>query len=189
MSFLSRLFGEKKDKTMNAQVAVTELPEAELNIPDENIFRDNQPPQPFVNSSAKGRPSQISEFLNRDYLHAGKRDGYLNHSSEDRELAKKGIRASYLNLLDQVMQELERNSLELTNQLHKVGEFGDVRSSLESTLTALSDQMSSLKLQKELTVDEEGWLMSALYDYDMGYAQGVNDYVAERNFLETNTLL
>ncbi len=188
MSIIEKLFGGKA-KTENPvttitdpQLTVTDQPE---NIPPMDIFIDNEVPQPERQQATETK-SKITLFLERNYHSMGINDGYEYHSHETLETGKKKIRAEFQLIVDQAIQEKSERRLQLRMMIVNVEKIAEeTKRNLELTIEELNSSIALLQKQKELSVENEGWVMNAIHSYHQGFVQGLSDYIAGENLLNS----
>lgn len=61
----------------------------------------------------------------------------------------------------------------------------EARQKLENVIEELNASLNTLQKQKELSAENEGWVMSAIHSYHQGFVQGLNDYIAGENLLNS----
>ena len=188
MSIIEKLFGGKA-KTENPVTAITEpqttVAEQPENIPPMDLFIDNEIPQPEQHQTAETK-SKITLYLDRNYHSMGINDGYEYHSQETLETGKKKIRAEFQLLVDQSIQEKYERRLQMKNIIADVTKISDeARQKLENVIEELNASLNTLQKQKELSAENEGWVMSAIHSYHQGFVQGLNDYIAGENLLNS----
>jgi hypothetical protein len=152
-----------------------------ISTPDKNLFVDSAAP------SIELEPvSKISSFLGRNFYSMGLRHGYDFHSSENSTLGKRKIGAEFRYVLDQEIQDRENKLLRLENSIVDVSLISETTlKKLQNTLLTVKSSISLLKVQKELSVDDEGWVMNAIYGYKQGYSQGLTDYIDSEALLSS----
>jgi hypothetical protein len=188
MHFFENLFGNHT-KTQHSAVtntpALESLEDLKANMPAMDLFVDNEAPQ----VQAPERPmtkDNISTFLNRNYKGMGINDGYEYHSNETLAIGKSKIRSEFQLLIDQMIEEKSERRLQLRMMLVNIERISDETSrNLELTVAELNDSIALLKTQKELSAENEGWVMNAIHGYHQGFVQGLNDYVAGENLLNS----
>ncbi len=189
MSFLNNLFGGSASKN----VSLTETIESSkinesakaVNIPPAELFIDNIPPA-VQTKTEEHSTNKISKFINRDYFSLGFNDGYEYHSNDILESGKKKIKAEFLLILDQSIEEKQRERLKTKNLLVDVSEVSeDASKKLENTIEEMNFSINTLQKQKELSCDNEGWVMTAIHSYYMGFKQGIDDFIAGEELLNS----
>lgn len=188
MSIIEKLFGGKA-KTENPvttitdpQLTVADQPE---NIPPMDIFIDNEVPQPERQLTEETK-SKITLFLERNYHSMGINDGYEYHSHETLEMGKKKIRAEFQLIVDQTIQEKSERRLQLRMLIVNVEKIAEeTKRNLELTIEELNSSIALLQKQKELSAENEGWVMNAIHSYHQGFVQGLSDYIAGENLLNS----
>ena len=173
------LFGKKPQTT-----AIKVLETQPENIPPVDLFIDNEAPK--LELVVENTQSKINQFLDRNYHLKGTYDGYEYHTYESLETAKKKIRAGFQLVVDQIIQEKFEMRLQLRNMIVDVNKISDgARQKLENTVEELNASLSLLQEQKELSAENEGWVMNAIHSYHEGFIQGLNDYIAGENLLNS----
>ena len=61
----------------------------------------------------------------------------------------------------------------------------DTRQKLENTVDELNSSMDKLQKQKELSAENEGWVMNAIHSYHQGFVQGMNDFILGENLVNS----
>jgi len=189
MSIFSNLFG--KNANRNNPVTESAVPGNNNNvlqvenIPPAELFIDNQPPQ-FETKSSEQSTNRINSFLKRDYLSMGFNDGYEYHSNETLESGKKKIKAEFLLIMDQSIEEKQLDRLKTKNLLIDVSKVSeDASKKLENTIEELNISLNTLQKQKALSVDNEGWVMTAIHSYHLGFKRGTDDFIAGEELLNS----
>lgn len=188
MSIIEKLFGGKA-KTENPVTMITEpqttVAEQSENIPSLDLFIDNEVPKAEPQPAAETK-SKITLFLERNYHSMGTNDGFEYHSFETLETGKKKIRAEFQLIIDKMIQEKSERRLQLKMMIINVEKIADeTRRNLELTIDELNTSISLLQKQKELSPDNEGWVMNAIHSYHQGFVQGLNAYIASENLLNS----
>lgn len=189
MNFFSRLFGSKK----NSNVNVVNLPanqekvvdESNVEAPPVELFIDSEQPKQS-NAVQSTQHSKITLFLDRNYHSLGIRDGYEYHSSETLDTGKKKIRAEFQLILDQQIQEKQEKRLQLQHLIIDVTAISPLTlQKLQKTIEDLNSSIDLLHKQKELSIENEGWVMNAIHSYHQGFTQGLNDFIAGEELLNS----
>lgn len=190
MSIFKNLFGSKgKTVTQEPQMIVspetTVLEPQQVTIPPADLFVDNEAPQQKQQTVAETH-NRISAFLNRNFHSMGVNDGFEYHSHDTLETGKKRIRAEFQLIVDQSIQEKATRRLHLKNLIVDVEKISDdARKKLENTIEEINSTLSILQNQKELSVENEGWVMNAIHSYHQGFLQGLNDWLAGEQLLNS----
>ena len=187
MSIFSKFFGNKtqteNQATMIAEPLTTVVETQQENIPPVDLFIDNEVPQPERLATAETQ-SIITVFLNRNYHSIGINDGYEYHSQETLETGKKKIRAEFQFIVDQEIETMSQQKLKMRTLVIDVTKISDeARQKLELTIEEVNTSLSKLEKQKELSAENEGWVMNVIHSYHQGYVQGLNDFISGENFL------
>ncbi len=182
------LFGKKPQKTDNKNIE--ELKEKSImeqeieNTPNLDLFIENEPPK--TDEKTVEQQSKIHSFLNRNYHAIGLNDGYEYHSQETLETGKKKIRAEFQLIIDQSIQEKYSSRLQIKNLIVDVAKVSEeAKQKLENTIEELSSSLELLVKQKELSIENEGWVMNAVHSYQQGFVQGLNDFIESENLLHS----
>lgn len=61
----------------------------------------------------------------------------------------------------------------------------ETKRNLELTIEELNSSIALLQKQKELSAENEGWVMNAIHSYHQGFVQGLSDYIAGENLLNS----
>jgi len=191
MNILKSIFGSSsKNEHLSAETfaplssSVVESPHE--NNPPIDLFIDNEPPQGDQQKIGSESKSKISTFLERNYHSIGINDGYEYHSFETLETGKKKIRSEFQLIIDQMIQEKSERRLQLKMMIVNVEKIADeTRRNLELTIDELNTSIELLHKQKELSSENEGWVMNAIHSYHQGFVQGLNDFIASENLLNS----
>lgn len=149
-----------------------------------DLFLDNKPPI-ADNKVAEAKPGKLEVFLNRNYLSMGINEGFEYHSNETLKIAKSRIKAEFQLIVDQAINTKVSIQLEFKNKLVDVNMIPEISQKIENTLHALDASIESLKLQKELATENEGWVMTALHSYHQGFMLGINDWLSGEQLLSS----
>lgn len=190
MNILKNIFGSKGKTEQTETVSpitepLTTVVEAQPEVtPPVDLFIDNEAPKP--EQVVEQSQSKVTEFLKRNWNTIGIYDGYEYHSRETLETAKKKIRAEFQLIIDQSIQEKFASRLQLKNMIVDVNKISDdARQKLENTVEELNSSLSILQKQKELSAENEGWVMNAIHSYHQGFIQGLNDWLAGEQLLNS----
>jgi hypothetical protein len=188
MNIFSRLFGNKAKvittETINSDSRDMATNITNVDAPPAELFIDSEQPKTTVSSTQE--QSKITLFLNRNYHSLGVHDGYEYHSSETFDTGKKKIRAEFLLILDQVIQEKQEKKLQMQNLIIDVSSVSpSALQKLQNTINELNTSIETLQRQKELSIENEGWVMNAIHSYHQGFTQGLNDYIAGEELLNS----
>ncbi len=154
---------------------------------DENIFVDNNPPANYVTKTASS--GKLMTFFNQDFRTQGFREGYANHSKERMTDSLNKIKADFRFEMDQLIGEKKAEILKLgQNRIEIDGISAETVSKIDMQLKHIDDQLTELESQKALSAEDEGWIMKALREFQIGYANGTKAYHDENKFLGFNEL-
>jgi hypothetical protein len=188
MNIFSKLFDKKKSSVLNN----TAIPETKDNLitttadktPDMDLFIDSE--EPSIKTVQVQQQSKITQFLNRNYHALGVNDGHEYHSSDNLTIGKRKIGAEFRLILDHEIQEKEEKRLQLENLITDVSGVSPLTlQKLHNTLQKLCAAIDKLEKQKELSIEEEGWVMNAIYSYQQGFTQGLTDYIDSEELLNS----
>lgn len=170
---------KKESEISNNDVAVEHASDEILN----QLFVDNEPPQPEKLQS-KIQPSKISEFLERNFESKGLNDGYEYGTQELLENSIKRYKSEFLTILDQMIEEKRLVLINLENQIHAVTNIAPVVvEQLKNSIAETKNSITELQKQKELTVENEGWVMNGIHSYRDGFIKGVITKQGENQLL------
>lgn len=148
-----------------------------------NLFMETEQP-PAVAPKDNLQPSKISEFLNRNYESKGLREGYEYGTLELLDNSIKQIKSELLIILDQMIEEKRLGVLNLVNQIPAVFNIAPVVvTQLENAIVETKNSIADLQKQKELTVENEGWVMNGIHSYREGFIKGVITKQGENQLL------
>lgn len=158
--------------------------------PARELFVEETPPRAGQQPrESEASPTKLAAFLGRDYWTMGRRDGYLYHSAEGFDLWRQKIMAEFRLVMDQLLQEKSEQRLVLRNHLSSLGNLHEVTSAqLHNTLKELEADAERLTAQKELSAVDEGWLMGAVHGYQLGFTQGLREYVESESLVKISPL-
>jgi hypothetical protein len=189
MNFFSRLFGSNKNSNVDAvnpsanQEKVVD--ESNVEAPSVELFIDSEQPQ-HSNVVQPTQQSKITWFLDRNHHALGIRDGYEYRSSETLDTGKRKMRAEFQLILDRQIQEKQQKRLQLEHLAIDVTAVSPLTlQKLQKTIADLDTSIELLYKQKELSIENEGWVMNAIHSYHQGFTQGLNDYIAGEELLNS----
>jgi hypothetical protein len=181
MKLLEKLFGWKATEN---ETSVIDEPITDNELPFD-LFINDIDPSNDQDLQAQSK-SRISTFLDCNYHSIGLKEGYETRSTEILNRGKKKIRSKFHLIMDQMIQEKSERRLELKMMVVKVeGIESETKRNLELTIDELDSSMSLLQTQKELSVENEGWVMNAIHEYHQGFSQGVNEFIEQENLLNS----
>jgi hypothetical protein len=189
MNILSKLFNSNRKLntpvTTITEPKTTAMDNQQNNIPPVDLFIDNEAPQQEQIPTTE-KQSKITVFLNRNFNSIGVNDGYEYHAQETLEIGKKKIRAGFQFIIDQCIQEKFEARLYVRNMIVNVAHISEAtKQTLENTLEEINSSLSILQLQKELSAENEGWVMTAIHEYNQGFIQGLSDFISGENLLNS----
>ncbi|HMQ08889.1 MAG TPA: hypothetical protein PKC30_16430 [Saprospiraceae bacterium] len=144
-------------------------------VPEE-LFIDNIPPN--TPHKLQQENSALLNFLHNHHYEKGLQEGFEYHTADILETSKKKIRSDFQLLLDQNIEEKVNLKMKARMMLIEINDVSrETTQHLELVIAELSTSIENLQKQKELCVENEGWVMTAIHDYHKGYTQGVKDYI------------
>jgi hypothetical protein len=154
---------------------------------DPAIFVDSVDPS-IESERAEVKPgSRLDKFLRVDYEWYGYSDGYKNPSIDFMEMKLKSIRSEFRLVLDRSLDELKSRASEgRLRQISVSGMPGKIEEEIKEKIRQLESAILELHNQKELSVDDEGMVASAINRYSVGFTKGVTQYQREK-FLTGDT--
>lgn len=188
MNIFSKLFGKKRANVL-LNTAIPEnkdniIASAESNTPNMDLFIESE--EPSIKTVQVQQHSKITQFLNRNYHALGVHDGHEYHSSDSLTIGKRKIAAEFRLILDLEIQEKEEKRLQLENLITDVSAVSPLMlEKLQKTLEKICAAIDKLEKQKELSIEEEGWVMNAIYSYQQGFTQGLVDYLDSEELLNS----
>ena len=184
------LFGQKphKNESANENAQQDTIVEDELgNPPSFDLFVDPEPPKSVQQMNSK--ESGIKAFLGRNYHSMGVNDGYEYHTQETLETGKRKIRSDFQFVIDQELDILNQKRLQMRTLLISVSKISEeAKQNMDLLIDELNSSLDTLKMQKELSVENEGWVMSAIHGYHQGFIQGLNGYISDEQLLNSSNL-
>jgi hypothetical protein len=183
-SFLQSPVNQKESTTFAIPETTTIEAPKEI-IPPFYLFIDKEAPQPEQRVNVEAQ-TVISLFLSKNYYSMGINDGYEYHSQATLEMAEKKIRAEFQLIVDQSIQNKTDKKLEIKIMVVNVRNISDeTRENLELTLEELDAATALLQKQKELSAENEGWVMNPIHSYRQGFVRGLNDYISGERLLNS----
>ena len=146
------------------------------------LFQDEMPPLP-ESIISEMKSTNVATFLNCNYFSLGLADGYEYHSHDMLMLAKRKIKADFIICLDKAIEMQQFLRLKIKNSMVGLSQIDEVRIKLENKLYENEESIGNLKTQKELSVDDNGWVMAAIHDYHKGFIRGINDWLSSEELL------
>lgn len=159
------------------------LPQEEQQDILKELFVDEMPPQAKIQKAEKKR-SRFSEFMERNYQQLGINDGYETGTQELMDSTIKKIKSEFIIILDQMIEEKRLSIVNLKNQIPAIGTLSPLLvQQLENTIEVTKDSIAELQKQKELSIENEGWVMSGIHSYKSGLLSGLQTKLEENNLL------
>src|SRR5690606_22687056 len=102
------------------------------------------------------------------------------------EIGKKKIKAEFILILDQAIEDKIERQLKLTNLAIEVASVSPTsRLQLEKTIDELESSIDVLQMQKDLSIENEGWVMNPIHSYHQGFQFGLNDWIKREDFFKS----
>jgi hypothetical protein len=179
--FLKSFMSKFSSPIQTDAVAVAEPLDTLTPLPSEALFTEQQPPVDDVDSQEEHKP--LRDFLSENFAFQGRRAGYEHHNLEYMHMHIQDLRARFRSACDRHIQVLE-NDLIAVKTLHI--QLGDALPSelaiLQLRIDKINSNMEEIRLQKVLSVENEGLISEAVQAYTIGFHQGLKDYVSEVKF-------
>ena len=171
-ALLKSLFGRRENTGNTVTISAPATLESSANnlVSEENLPKEN---------SFGG----LKKFLEKDHYADGLSQGYIFHSESGMQLYLNDLKSRFrmeINALDELIHDV------ILSKKKKIIDLGGMMPNLKEQLNleiASDEEMrQDLKLQKELSVDGEGWVAQVLYAFEKGYRKGMLDYLNIREF-------
>ena len=154
---------------------------------DPSVFVEDSDPSVAEPATESKPSSRLDKFLRVDYEWYGFSDGYADPSADFMEKKLKAIRSDFRLELDRSLDEMRsRVSDARLHQIRISGMPGRMEEEIKEKVRQLESAIQELQRQKELSVDDEGMVSSAISRYTIGFTKGVNRYQQEK-FLAGDT--
>lgn len=150
--------------------------------PSQKLFVETEPPT--VGSENK-QEKAIAIFLDENHFAAGLYAGYHLHCHDGLKIHLGQLRARFREAVDALTGGLEK--LVIEKEMIQI-QIGDMMPSQKQCLDVSIDQdkktIEEAKFQKVLSIDDEGWISSAVSSFKLGYQKGMMDYFNEKDFFK-----
>lgn len=177
-SILSRKALNKVSSTLN---------ESNIEIP-QSLFLDNQSPV-LETHEEMHKENALEDFLNQDYFNMGYEAGFQYHSSEVLEHTIRKFKSQYILLIDMFIDEKSSEMGALKIHKAEIEELSPkTLKQIDSKLIDLEKLISKITEQKELTVEDEGWIMVPVNIFRLGFIQGLEKYHEVKTFATSTGL-
>jgi hypothetical protein len=194
-NFFKSIFGKRSNATNStAASSSATLPvmpmvtEPQEYIPPHDLFVDSTPPARTTSEVVKSE-KPVKVFLDRNHEHQGRMAGYESHAHDMLPIYKAELQASFRASLERMIELAEIDLLEIRTQVIEVGDaIPSVRQKLELRVQMLQSNIEEMRMQKILSVDDEGLIAPAVQSFTKGYRLGMQDYFQERNFGDFSVL-
>lgn len=155
--------------------------------PLHELFVDHDAPFKGRSTVASQPRNIIKDFIQKDYRQMGYKDGFEYHTERELQNGIRKIKADYLLVIDQAIDEKNSLLVKFKNKAYDVGGL-DVSKKIQNEIIRCEDLLEDLKAQKELSVDDEGWVATAIHSYRRGFVSGLNDWHEGDLLLESNSI-
>lgn len=177
---------KKKTKTQSYEYGNPMNSSQPNQAPTKDLFIDDSHPNE-QRVLKKFNSELISDYLNQDYHQIGIQEGFSMHSNEAAESRKQLIKSNFRNLLNQIIDKNREDILKLSNSLIEVSELSkELKEKLENKITFLKSEIDDLDLQKQLSAENEGLVMSAIHNYHQGFLSGLRSYFEMEKIINKN---
>ncbi|MBF8149263.1 hypothetical protein ITJ86_05110 [Winogradskyella sp. F6397] len=188
MKTIKRLFGLNKESRKSQGFKNSDpigLSES-THLPPEELFIDNSSPK--ESREVKKVHSQlINDYLNKDYYQIGIQEGFSMHSNEAAQSRKQLIKSNFRNLINEIIEENREAIFNLSNSLIEVSDLStELKDKLENKIEFLKAEIDDLDLQKQLSIEDEGLVMSAIHSYHQGFLSGIKSYLEMDKIINNN---
>lgn len=159
------------------------LPQEEPKDILKELFVDEMPPQVAIQKTEK-KKNRISEFMERNFQQMGICDGYETGTQELMDSTIKKIKSEFIIIIDQMIEEKRLSIVNMKNQIPAIGNLSPVIvQQLENTIEVIKDSILELQKQKELSIENEGWVMNGIHSYKSGMLCGLQTKLEEKDLL------
>jgi hypothetical protein len=129
------------------------------------------------------KDSAVEHFLKMNHFDAGLHAGYHLHCHDGLKEYLERLRSSFREAVDAAINNSQKELLKL--EIARV-QFGDMletqRQCLDMTIDHHKNIIEESRMQKVLSVDNEGWISSAVSQFKLGFQKGMMDYFTEKEF-------
>jgi hypothetical protein len=155
---------------------------------EQSLFVDEVPP--VKEETVSESKSRVAQFLNKDFHGVGLSDGYDYHSREAMDTAIRKIRSGFQMAVDQQIAIFAERRLQARNIIISIGDISpETRQNLDLVVDEMNQHIRQLEQQKAFSADNEGWVMNAIYAYQQGFTQGLNDWLMKENFMKIHSVI
>lgn len=182
MSILN-FFRSKKQSEKAMDTEILEREDQGLNsIVNDDLFIDNQPPAEEKDNNKTINP--LEEFLAQNYEWNGYNDGYEIPDSEYLENKLKLIKSDFRIAIDKCI-DMKRNEVG-EMKLHLIQILGiseRLETQLNERIRQIEEIVHVLDTQKILSIEDEGFVASAIQSYRIGFVKGLEKFQHEKLFI------
>ena len=154
---------------------------------DASLFVDEQQPD-LVSSPAK-QDNHIQKFLEQNFDWIGYNDGYSHPETDYMNDKLRLMRAQFRLAVDKTMevQRIAMGDLKM-HAIKTAGISERLELQVNEKIKQLEIVIHELDMQKILSVENEGMIASAVYEYKLGFVRGLAKLQEEKFFAESTGL-
>ena len=194
-NFFKSIFGKRSNATTSitdsSTATMQSMPlatEPQEYVPSHELFVDSTPPSRTSPELAKSE-KPVKAFLDCNHEHQGRVAGYESHAHDMLPMYKAELQTSFRAALERMIQLAEIDLLGIRTQVNEVGDaIPSMKQNLELRIQLLQSNIDEMRMQKILSVDDEGWIALAVQSFTKGFRLGMQDYFQENNFGDFSVL-
>lgn len=180
----------RSNRLPQATSAVESMNDSILKDPrtmDASLFVDEQQPD-LVSSPAK-QDNHIQKFLEQNFDWIGYNDGYSHPQTDYMNDKLRLLRAQFRLAVDKTMevQRIAMGDLKM-HAIKTAGISERLELQVNEKIKQLEIVIHELDMQKILSVENEGMIASAVYEYKLGFVRGLGKLQEEKFFAESTGL-
>lgn len=189
-NFFNFLLGKRRQPLTETAAPSADTLEApvlpDTSVPPADLMVDYLPPvaQPDTSAAGISVPRPMADFLNRRHDLAGRSAGYSSGRHDMLPVGLSELRAGFMSALT---REIDHVSVQLMQERQRLARSGDLlpslRAEIEEGLRFLNEDLEELRLQRILSVDEEGWFGPCAQVYRSGFMYGLQEKSQEQAFV------
>jgi hypothetical protein len=194
---LFKLFGKQIQGDQNKADTILEPQQGSFNdivtndaIPSQDLFADYTPPN-YQKKNLQEIKSEkpVKEFLDRNHEAKGRMAGFECHTHDMLSIYLKDMRTEFRYSLDRMIQLAEMELLDLHSRKIEVGEdVPSMREKLDLQINQMARTIDEMRLNKELSVEDEGLIASPIQSFTKGYRLGMQDYFEQKSHFDFSIL-
>lgn len=157
-------------------------------IPSQDIFADYKPPISYNPNDIK-LEKPVKVFLDHNYEQKGRVAGFESHAHDMLPIYKAELQSSFRASLELMIQLTEIDLLGIRTQLNEVGDaIPSIKQNLELRIQLIQSNIEEMRMQKILSVDDEGWIAPVIQSFTKGFRLGMFDYFQEKSFTDFSVI-